>query len=247
MLELTTAQWITLIAVAVLIGFAKTGIQGAGVLIAPIMATILPAKQSTGVVLPMLILADGLAIVYWRRHVDWRHLVRLLPWTWCGVVIGFLCLGRISDRQLKPLIGTLVFVLLVLSWVRENGLKDDRLPRHWLFAAVMGLLAGSTSMMANAAGAVMALYLMAMRMPKNEFIGTQAWFFCILNLSKLPFSSRLGLISVPSLLTNLTVLPCIVAGGILGVLLVHRIPQRTFDLVVKALAAAAAVYLCLPL
>jgi uncharacterized membrane protein YfcA len=246
MIDFSAFQWSIALICAVMIGFAKTGIPGSGVLIAPLMVTIMPAKESTGFVLPMLAMADILAIVYWRRHVEWRQLARLLPWTWFGIVLGYLCMGRISNEHLKVFIGVLVLVLMGISWLRDRKVPDDRIPNHWLFAAFMGTLAGLTSMMANAAGAVMVIYLMAMGLRKEAFIGTRAWFFWIVNLSKLPFSRRLNLITARSLQTNLTLLPCIMIGGVLGVLAVHRIPQKSFDVVVKILAAAAAVYLCIP-
>lgn len=246
MIDFSAFQWSIALICAVMIGFAKTGIPGSGALVAPLMATIIPAKESTGFVLPMLIMADVLAIVYWRRHVEWRQLARLLPWAWIGIVLGYLCMGRISNDQLKVFIGVLVLVLMGISWLRDRKVPDDRIPSHWLFAAFMGVLAGFTSMMANAAGAVMVIYLMAMRLRKEEFIGTTAWFFWIVNLSKLPFSHRLDLITAQSLRTNIALLPCIVVGGILGVSAAHRIPQKGFNIVVKILAAGAAIYLCIP-
>lgn len=229
-----------------MIGFTKTGIPGAGTLVIPLMAAIIPAKESTGFVLPMLAMGDILAIIYWRRHVEWQQLARLLPWTWLGIVLGYLCMGHISNDHLKIFIGVLVLALMGISWLRDRKVSDDRIPNHWLFAAFMGVLAGFVSMMANAAGVVMIIYLMAMGLSKEAFVGTRAWFFWVLNLSKLPFSHRLNLITVQSLKTNVVLLPCIVIGGILGVIAVHRIPQKTFNIVVKILAAGAAIYLCIP-
>ena len=247
MLDFSVIQWTVVILAALMIGFSKTGVPGSGILIAPLMASVMPAKASTGFVLPMLAMADIMAIIYWRRHVDWRHLIRLLPWTWVGVVVGFLLMDRMSNEQLRMLIGIIVLGLLGLAWIREVKAQNDRIPRHWLFAALIGLLAGSTSMLANAAGPVMIIYLVAMRLPKNEFIGTRAWFFWILNLSKMPFSFKLNLINLSSLLTNATLIPCLVIGGLLGIALVNVIPQRAFDRIVKLLALAAALYLCLPM
>jgi uncharacterized membrane protein YfcA len=246
MIDFSAFQWSIALICAVMIGFAKTGIPGSGALVAPLMATIIPARESTGFVLPMLIMADVLAIVYWRRHVEWRQLARLLPWAWLGIVLGYLCMGHISNDQLKVFIGVLVLILMGISWLTDRKVPDDRIPGHWLFAAFMGVLAGFTSMMANAAGAVMVIYLMAMGLRKEEFIGTTAWFFWIVNLSKLPLSHRLDLITAQSLQTNMALLPCIVIGGILGVVAAHRIPQKGFNIVVKILAAGAAIYLCIP-
>jgi len=244
MFDFTTTQWIIVIIGATMIGFSKTGVPGSGIIIAPLMASAMLAKDSTGFTLVMLAMADIMAILYWRRHVNWGYLVRLLPWTFAGVVIGYFVMDHISDKQLKIMMGVLILIFLGVSWFREKTVKENQIPNHWLFAAVMGVLAGSTSMMANAAGPVMVIYLMAMRLPKHEFIGTRAWFFWILNLSKLPFSSRLGLITAQSLLTNAALIPFILVGGFLGVALVNRIPQKAFNTVVKGLAVAAAVYLC---
>jgi uncharacterized membrane protein YfcA len=246
-IDFSPFQWSIALVCAVMIGFTKTGIPGTGTLVVPLMATIIPAKESTGFVLPMLSMADILAIIYWRRHVEWQQLARLLPWTWLGIVLGYLCMGHICNDDLKIFIGVLILALMGVSWLRDQKIPDDRVPNHWLFAAFMGVLAGFTSMMANAAGAVMIIYLMAMGLRKEAFVGTRAWFFWIVNLSKLPFSHRLDLITAQSLKTNITLLPCIVIGGILGVIAVHRIPQKAFNIVVKILAAGAAVYLCVPI
>jgi hypothetical protein len=170
-----------------------------------------------------------------------------LPWTWTGVIIGFMLMGHITNEQLRMLIGVTVLGLMGLSWIRDMKVQDDRIPHHWLFAAGIGLLAGSTSMLANAAGPIMIIYLVAMRLPKNEFIGTRAWFFWILNLSKMPFSAKLDLMNATSLLTNAALIPCLVIGGFLGIALVNVIPQQIFNRVVKILALAAALYLCLPI
>jgi uncharacterized membrane protein YfcA len=244
MLDFSHVEWTIVVLSALLIGFSKTGIPGTGILMVPLMAMVMPAKESTGFVLPMLAMADIMAIIYWRRHVELRHLIRLLPWAWLGVVIGAVCLRTITNDQLKPTIGAIVLVLIGGSWLRERFVNDAQIPAHWLFAALMGIMAGSTSMMANAAGPIMIIYLMAMRLAKREFIGTGAWFFWILNLSKLPFSSKLSLINGPSLLTNFSLLPVLLLGGVLGIFLVHRVPQKAFDFIVKFLAMASAFYLC---
>ncbi|MBP8304898.1 MAG: sulfite exporter TauE/SafE family protein [Phycisphaerae bacterium] len=237
-------DWVVIALCAGLTGLSKTGVPGTGILAVPLIALVMPARQSTGFLLPMLILADVMAILYWRRHVHWRSLGRLLPWTLVGLGIGYVCLGRVTDGQLKPIIGGIVLVLVIGAWIREARVPEDRVPTHWAFAAAAGVLAGVTTMMANAAGPIMAVYLLAMRFDKRQFIGTQAWFFWIVNLSKLPLSGRLGLVTAQTLQANLLVLPAILAGGVVGILLVHRISQKTFNAVVRALAIAAGAYLC---
>lgn len=239
----TYLQWAVSIICALMIGFTKAGIPGSGILVPLLAASIMPAKESTGFILPMLIMADMFAIIYWRRHVEWKQLVRLLPWAFLGIVTGFLGMSYISNTDLRKLIGILVLALMGISWVRNKVFPDDRIPNHWLFAALLGSLAGSTSMMANAAGPVMVIYLLAMRLHKESFIGTSAWFFCLINLLKLPFSHRLNLINFHSLQTNLVLLPCIIIGGLIGIFLVHRISQKVFNGVVQVLAVCGALFL----
>lgn len=191
----------------------------------------------------MLIMADIFAIIYWRRYVEWKQLIRLLPWALLGIFSGFLGMSYISNMHLRIFIGILVLVLIGVSWLRDRIFPDNRVPEHWLFAAVLGTLAGSTSMMANAAGPVMVIYLLAMRLPKESFIGTSAWFFWLINLLKLPFSHRLDLINLQSLQTNLVLFPCIVIGGIVGIILVKRISQNVFNRAVQVLAVGGAFFL----
>jgi hypothetical protein len=230
---------------ALLIGFTKVGIPGIGILIPILAASIMPAKESTGFILPMLTMADIFAIIYWRRHVVWKQLLRLLPWSFTGIVAGYAAMSHITNEQLRRFIGLLVLILMILSWLKDKRLPDDYIPTHWLFAAVLGTLAGATSMMANAAGPVMVIYLTSMRLPKANFIGTSAWFFFIINLLKLPFSHWLNLVTLQSVEVNLMLLPCIIAGGLTGIFLVKRISQDAFNIIVKILAGIAALLLIL--
>ncbi|NLA74208.1 MAG: sulfite exporter TauE/SafE family protein, partial [Deltaproteobacteria bacterium] len=212
----TLMQWAVTIICALLIGFTKAGIPGIGIIIPLLAASIMPAKESTGFVLPMLIMADLFAIIYWRRHVAWRQLLRLLPWSLIGIIAGSAGMSHITNEGLRLFIGLLVLGLMALSWIKDKKLPYDRIPSHWLFAAVLGFLAGATTMMANAAGPVMVIYLTSMRLPKEDFIGTSAWYFFIVNLLKLPFSHRLDLVTARSVEINFILLPFIIAGGLAG-------------------------------
>jgi uncharacterized protein len=239
-------QWTVAALSAVMIGMSKTGLPGVGILCVPLMASIMPAKASTGIVLPMLIFADVFAVAYYHRHAVWPHLFRLMPWAAAGIVIGYLIMGRISDAQLKPVIGVIVLVMLGLNYVRDRINGDNaNVPTQWWFAATLGLVAGITTMLANAAGPIMIIYLLAMRLPKNEFIGTGAWYFLILNCVKVPFSMNLGLINAESLKFNLILFPCVFIGVVAGIFLLKKIPQKAFTLAVQLLAVVAAMNMIL--
>ncbi|MCK9274384.1 MAG: sulfite exporter TauE/SafE family protein [Syntrophales bacterium] len=245
MIHLNMTGWILVIFCAIMTGFSKAGIMGAGAVVAPILASIMPARESTGFLLPMLIIGDLTATIYWRRHAKWSKLAGLIPWTLIGVILGWLWLGKISDRHLMAVIGAIVLILVVLhQWQQRRPDFTEHIPHSRWFASIMGILAGATSMLANAAGPILVIYLLAMKLEKSSFIGTAAIFFLILNVSKMPFSANLDLVTKSSLLSNLAAAPFIIIGAILGIVAVQRIPQRFFDRIMQCATAAMAVYLC---
>jgi len=249
--ELSAIEWAIACTSALLVGLSKTGLAGIGILAIPLMATVFPARESTGVLLPMLIVGDFIATGYFRRHAlrseMWRTLAGLLPWVLAGLIVGRLALGRLNDKQMAPIIGGIILALLVLQVVRKRcgNWMEHRLPHVWWFAAIIGLLAGFSTMLANAAGPIMVMYLLAKNLPKQEFMGTSAWFFLIVNLTKVPLSADLGLINAASLTFDLVMVPVILVGGAVGIVVLSKIPQKVFDAVVLAVAAIASVRLIL--
>jgi uncharacterized membrane protein YfcA len=233
MFSLTALSWLLVVLAAVLIGFSKTGILGVSLLVVVLMASVFPAKQSVGIVLPLLSFADVFAVIFYRRHANWKNLLRLLPFTALGVVAGFFFLGRISSEQLGPIIGVVVLAMLGLSVFLQLR-KSEGTPRGLLFPAFIGIMAG-----------FMTIYLISMKAEKKEFVGTAAWFFAVVNLFKVPFSIGLGLITVQSFTFDLMLLPAIVAGAVGGYFLLRVIPQKIFNVVLLVLAGASAVNLIL--
>ena len=209
-----------------------------------VFAFIFGARTSTGIILPMLIAADVVAVRAFRQHAQWTYIRRMLPATIVGVVIGFVLMGRLDEKLFEPIIGTIVLVLVVMQVARmaRPGLFAN-VPHSRAFAWAMGLLAGVTTMLANAAGPIFVLYALAVGLPKYELVGTGALFFFIVNLSKVPFSAGLGLIGPQTLSLNLVLLPVVLTGIAIGRWLTHRVPQRLFDGLLLAFAAVAALRL----
>jgi uncharacterized protein len=233
MLNVSSVDWLIIGTAALIIGISKTGIPGIGILAIPLVAWVIPAKSSTGVILPMLIVGDIFAVMYYKRHAVWPHLIRLIPWAMVGIILGSLVMNKITDRQLRPIIGLIVLTMLILNYWRNSRQKEEiTVPNQWWFAAMIGLMAGVTTMLANAAGPIMAIYLLAMRLPKNEFLGTGAWYYLLMNCFKVPFSANLGLINTHSLFLNLVLMPLIVAGALSGIRLVKFIPEKTFGFII---------------
>lgn len=237
-------QWALLIAGAIVAGFSKTGIPGSSILFVAIFPNLMPARQATGIVLPMLIFADLFAFVIYRKNLEWKRVGRLLPWALVGVLLGWLALGHIDDQQTTRVVGSIIALMLALQVWRKRGAADDLVAHSpvW-FGPVIGLFAGFTTMVANAAGPVMALYLLAMRLSKLEFLGTGAAFFLVINWVKVPFVVQLGLINADSLRLNLWLFPAVALGALLGRPVVERVNQKLFENSVLVLTSLAVVKL----
>lgn len=234
-------QWVALMAGAAIAGFSKTGIPGTGILFVVIFANALGARTATGVVLPLLIFADVFAYAVYRKNLDWRRVLRLLPWALGGVVLGWLALGVASDAQMNRGVGLIIAFLLGLHvWRQRRSLGEVVAHAPGWFGPAAGVLAGFTTMVANAAGPVMIVYLLAMRLEKLEFLGTSAAFFLVINWLKVPFAIDLGLINESSLWLNLWLLPAVAIGALSGRWVIARVNQSLFEncaLVLSALAA----------
>jgi uncharacterized membrane protein YfcA len=244
-MNLTVWQWTLLALGAFFTGLSKTGIAGLGVLSVALFANALPARASTGALLPLLLCADVFGLAFFRKHASWPHLWKLFPWVILGVVTGYLALGRISSAQVQRLIGGILFAMVALHYWRKY--QSDKLAAHlphtlW-FAAVTGTLAGFTTMVANAAGPVMVLYLLAIGLPKLAFIGTGAWFFMLVNAFKVPFSVKLGLITPDSLLMDAALVIPMVPGALLGPVILRRLNQTAFEWMVLVLTVLASIRL----
>ena len=264
-MQIETWQWIVAGLGAFTIGVSKTGIAGLGILAIATFALAFPGGNSLGIVLVVLISADVIAVSTGGKHADWKHLRGLFPWAAGGVIIGALALGRIHDAAMQHLIGVILLVLVALQFLRSRNAKSAIVAKDAVaaadapasadapaiadissspfFAPVMGLLAGFTTMVANAAGPLMILYLLAMRLPKARFIGTAAWFFLVMNLFKVPFSVYLKIINASSLPISLALAPCAMVGAFAGRLVLHRIDQKLFETLALALTFCAAVKL----
>jgi uncharacterized protein len=244
---LTPWQWALLALGAFLSGLSKTGIAGAAVLTVALFANTLPARESTGALLPLLVCGDVFGVAFFRKHASWPHLWRLCPWVAIGIGSGYFALNRISNLQVQRLIGAILLVIVVLSlWrQRRSDQANSMVPHTWWFAAITGLLAGFTTMVANAAGPVMVLYFLAIGLPKLAFVGTGAWFFMLVNVFKVPFSVHLGLITHQSLLMDAILLMPLIPGALLGPVILRRINQKNFELMVLILTAVATLRLIL--
>ncbi len=241
MVELTLLQWLLLFFCAAFIGMSKVGVPGVSLFVIPVLAIIFGGKASTGILLPVLMMADWFGVGYYHRHARWNFLWKLFPWALIGIGIALWVGEVVTEEWFKNIIAILVFVCIALMVWRDRKKGVDFFPDTWWFAAVMGVFGGFATMIGNVAGPIFAIYLLAMRMPKNNYIGTGAWFFLIINLIKFPLHIFIWeTITWETLKLDLQLAPGIAAGAVIGIWLVKKIPEnlyRSFVIVVTAVSA----------
>ena len=226
---------------AILIGINKTGVPGLGMIPVLLLADTFDPRESTGLQLMMLGMADIMAVIYYRRQGDWKIVLRLLPWALGGILAGSIAVRFISDQAMKPVLAWTILGMVLFSYVAKYIKNADKLPEHWGFSAFFGMLAGFTTHVANAAGPVMAIYLLSMKLEKKAYIGSAAWYFLILNWIKIPIFAYEGRITASSVRADLSMIPLLVVGAALGILLLNKLPQKRFEQIVQALAALGAL------
>ncbi len=261
--DITTFQWVLCCLAALTVGIAKTGVPGFGIVAVPLFATALGGLVSVGALLPILIFADCFAVFWYRRHAQWDKLVGLLPWVYVGIVIGAGLIYFMNQNPPPPpsendfsrddmfniIIGSIVLGMLIIYFLRKK-LGDRLTPHHHVAVAGTGIACGVSTLIANAAGPIMTLYLAGKNMPKEQFMGTNAWYFLLLNVSKVPLYMFLptgkggqAMITMDSFLFDLCLLPIIFIGVFIGKWALQKIPQHIFDIAVVLLAGAAAIKL----
>ncbi|MEQ1749670.1 MAG: sulfite exporter TauE/SafE family protein [Prosthecobacter sp.] len=229
---------------ALCIGLSKAGLSGTATLNVVLMAQAFGAKASVGLVLPLLIVADIMGYVINRHGGSWRRILPMVPPAIAGVVIGYFLLGKIDNSAARTVIGWLIIGLLVFNLLLTARRQSFiALTEHKAFSWSMGLCAGIVTMLANAAGPVMTVYLLSQRLEKKEHLGVFSRYFLFINLFKVPFSADLGIINPRSLATNLVLLPFVVAGILLGWQILKRIPQKLFEWTLFILTFIAAIWL----
>ena len=230
---------------AFLLGIAKSGVKGIAVFIVILFVFAFGAKASTGVLMPLLIGGDIFAIIYYKKHADWKYIFILIPWMILGVILGTY-FGNLLDENTFRLgmAGLILLTTLLLLYWERYPLKQ--VPSHWSFAGSLGVLAGFTTMIGNLAGAVTNIYFLAMRLPKNVFIGTSAYVFFIINLFKVPFHVYVWeTINLGSFLTSLSYFPFLFLGLFVGVKIVARINDKNYRKLILILTAIGSVVLFL--
>ena len=243
--EFTTDHLVVFFLVGIFIGMSKTGVHGAGMIAVPLLAGVFGGQLSSGIMLPILCLADIMGVWYYHRHASWYHLKKLFPWAVGGTLLGTWVGSSIDDSIFKMIMAIIIAISLAIMVWLERGRKEA-VPDYPWFARLTGIAGGFTSMVGNLAGSVMAVYCLSMRLPKNEFIGTTAWFFMVINWVKIPFHVfAWETINLNTFLLDLTTIPFIAFGGFLGVLVVRKLAEQTYRWFVIGMTVIAGIFMFL--
>lgn len=241
---LTTLQWVLLGICAMFIGMSKVGVPGISMLVVPTLAFIFGGKASTGVLLPILMMADLFGVGYYHRHAAWKYLWKMFPFAFIGVGLALWVGKVVNDHWFKNIIAIMVFVCIGLMLWKDRKKGQKFFPDSIWFAASMGILGGFATMIGNVAGPIFAIYLLAMHLPKNSFIGTGAWFFLIINALKFPLHIFIWkTIDLDTLTLDIILLPAIAAGAFLGIWGVKKIPEKIYRTAVIVVTAVSAFLL----
>ncbi len=199
------------------------------------------AKASTGILLPMLIVGDIIASIYYNRHTEWKYLIRLMPFMMIGVILGTWVGHGMNEEVFRRSMAIVIFIAVVIMWWWDHR-KSKYVPEHIGVAGVMGLIAGFTTMVGNLAGSFANIFFLAMRLPKNQFIGTTAWLFLIINLFKVPFHIfSWGTITWDTLKVDLVTIPTICLGLFVGIRVLKRVNDSLFRKFILIATAAGAI------
>jgi uncharacterized membrane protein YfcA len=241
----SNSEWLLILLASFIIGLTKAGLKGVDMLSVTLMAIVFGSKASTGIVLPLLCLADIAAVAYYNRHAEWKHFKKLTPWMLVGIVLG-VYLGQDMDEAIfRKIMAIIILLTIVIALVMEYR-KSQEVPRHPLFVVSTGLAAGFTTMIGNLAGTFSNLYFLAMRVDKNSFIGTAAWIFLIINLVKFPLQVFFWKnITIQSLKVDALLVPTLAIGFVTGIFIVGKIKDEQYRKVVLILTLAGSILMLL--
>jgi uncharacterized protein len=242
---LTPFYLLLFIIVAIVIGMSKAGLSGFGLAVVPVMALIFGAKESTGVILPMLIAADIMAVIYYHRNAVWKYIIGILPWVAAGIIIALVTGRMVNNNQFRIVMMTVVWIMLILMILNDiRSKRGSKIPESPLVASLLGLSGGFATMIGNSAGPVFTLYFLAMRLPKKEFIGTSAWLYLIMNTGKLPLQALVWKnITWNYLILDFISIPFIALGILIGIHIVKLFPENIYRYFVIATTMVTSVLL----
>ncbi len=233
---------ITSILGSIIVGISKAGVKGIGIFFVILLAYSYEPKTSTGILLPLLIIGDLFAIIYYKKNIVWKYIFQLIPWMVIGVLFATFTGVNIDELGFKKLMSVVIFlsVLIMFFW---NDKISDLITKHWSFGPLFGGSTGFTTMIGNAAGPLANIYFIAMKVKKKPFISSSAYIFFLINIIKLPFHIFFWkTINYDSLAESLKMTPFVFLGLVIGVYIVDKIPEKYYSKIILILTAVSSIF-----
>lgn len=243
-LHTTWNTWLITLLCAFLIGLSKSGLKGVAMVAIPILAFLYGGKASVGIMLPFLIMGDVMALAFYFKSGKIKYILKLIPWAIIGILIAVYVGNHINDQQFKTTIAVAILLCLALLIYNEIRKSKVKLTDNKVFSSSLGLMGGFATMMGNAAGPIFNLYLLSMRLPKETYIGTGAWFYLFLNCFKVPFHVlSWQTINWQTIQMNVVMFPALFIGALIGKKVVGYIPEKTYRYLIFTVILLSAILL----
>lgn len=238
-----TTVLISLFCAGLITGFSKFSVGGMGLLILPIVMLAFPGPEALGVIVPLYLITDFMAISSYRKAIAWPVLLRILPLAFIGVILGGKFLQEIDPEQFVLVLGLIIILMIALGVYLD--FRPAKFMQKPITAYIMGLASGFISLVTNAAGPFVALFLLEQKLPKESYVSTRAWAFMFINLSKVPVLYSLSLINSDTLQAGMLAIPGLLIGSFLGHRFLKKVNPSQFKWLIRILAAVGAIKLFL--
>ncbi|CUB04458.1 sulfite exporter TauE/SafE family protein [Marinomonas fungiae] len=239
---MTTALVVMCIA-GLITGFSKFSIGGMGLIVLPIVMIAFPGPEALGVLLPLYVITDVMAVYSYRRHISWPVLARFLPLAFLGVFIGAHLLSGLDASQFVIMLGVIMIGMIALGVYLDT--QQATFMQKPITAYSMGFAGGLVSMVSNASGPLISLFLLEQKLSKDSYVSTRAWAFFLINLVKLPMYLSLDLLTPESLTMSAYALPGLLVGILIGYHFLKHVKPAHFKWLVRIISTIAAMKLML--
>lgn len=211
-----------------LVGLSKSGLVASlGVVGVPVLTLVMPARDAAGMMLPLLIVMDVIALLAYRREVEWRIFWILLPGALVGSMVAFALSAVVSEAMVRLAIGIIALLFVLDAWLPlRKKLKGLPPSRGW--GTFWGSIAGFTSFISHTGGPPVQIYMLPLRLRPALFAGTNAVFFAVVNAIKIPPYFMLGQLSWANMQAALYLVPVAIGGMLFGIFMVRRVDPAIF-------------------
>ncbi len=230
------AFWAIAIAAVFIVALGKAGLMGSlGMVAVPMLTLVMPARDAAGMMLPLLLVMDAIAIWTYRRDANWTILWIMIPGAMVGTIVGWVLRSVVTDAVVNLLVGviSLAFIAWGLSPLAKRIVANVHPSKPW--GAFWGGVAGFTSFISHTGGPPFQIYVLPQRLAPVAYSGTTAFFFGIVNTSKLIPYGFLGQLNVSNMTAAAFLAPVAIAGVLIGVALVRRINATVFYYIAYAM------------